>query len=100
MHSPESLDMNRFLVVDDEPSVREALRSVLKYFFPDFTCDLAENGNEALESFQNHHQSVVFMDLQMPVMDGIESFMELQNRRTRVHQRWQLLSRNQFDHIY
>ena len=33
---------------------------------------LAENGEKALEMMNSHQVDVVFMDIQMPVMDGLE----------------------------
>ncbi|MGR5000327.1 ATP-binding protein [Vibrio celticus] len=35
--------------------------------------DLAENGKEALELAKNNDYEIIFMDLQMPVMDGFEA---------------------------
>jgi two-component system, sensor histidine kinase len=35
--------------------------------------DLANNGQIALEKFQGNDYDLIFMDLQMPVMDGIEA---------------------------
>ena len=35
--------------------------------------DLAENGKEALELAQNNDYEIIFMDLQMPIMDGFEA---------------------------
>jgi CheY-like chemotaxis protein len=35
--------------------------------------DLAENGRIGLEKFQNGRYDVVLMDMQMPVMDGLEA---------------------------
>ncbi|MCT4663165.1 MAG: response regulator [Tissierellales bacterium] len=36
-------------------------------------CDLAENGQEAFELWQKNEYDVIFMDCQMPVMDGYEA---------------------------
>ncbi|MEO5366803.1 MAG: response regulator, partial [Magnetococcus sp. WYHC-3] len=36
--------------------------------------DVATNGLEAVESFQQFHQGVLLMDLKMPVMDGQTAF--------------------------
>lgn len=36
-------------------------------------CDIASNGKEAFEKYQVTPYDLIFMDLQMPVMDGLES---------------------------
>ncbi|HOT75778.1 MAG TPA: response regulator, partial [Candidatus Wallbacteria bacterium] len=38
-----------------------------------FSVDIASNGNEALDLFMENDYSIVFMDIQMPVMDGYEA---------------------------
>ena len=38
-----------------------------------YTPDLARNGLEALEAYKNKHHDLIFMDVRMPVMDGIEA---------------------------
>jgi CheY-like chemotaxis protein len=34
---------------------------------------MAKNGAECIELFNTHHPKVIFMDIQMPVMDGVEA---------------------------
>jgi CheY-like chemotaxis protein len=36
-------------------------------------CDIASNGQEAFEMVQHTHYDLILMDLQMPVMDGLEA---------------------------
>ena len=56
-------------------------RRILKEFLsPQFDCDIAVNGQEAIDSFQLAHESkrpyeVIFMDIMMPVVDGMEALM-------------------------
>ncbi len=38
-----------------------------------FTCDIANNGKEALDAFSANNYDIIFMDCQMPVMDGYET---------------------------
>lgn len=38
-----------------------------------FTCDVVSNGLEVLSSLERQHYDIVFMDVQMPEMDGLEA---------------------------
>ncbi|HET8577553.1 MAG TPA: response regulator, partial [Methylomirabilota bacterium] len=62
-------DRARVLVVDDEMGPRESLRMILK---PRYEIATAESGADALRSLDNFRPDVVFMDIKMPEMDGIE----------------------------
>ena len=66
------------LVVDDESSVREVLSDI----FADngFNVKTAVNGQDALKKIDDLHPNVVFMDIRMPEMGGIEA-LEIINRR-------------------
>jgi len=60
--------MRRILIVDDNLPSRELLKAVLKR-----SCDQvleAREGKEALEIISRDQPDLVFLDLQMPVMDG------------------------------
>ena len=63
----------RTLIVDDEPLARERIRSLLKAE-PDFEV-VAEcaNGNEAVAAVKEKRPDLVFLDIQMPGMDGFEA---------------------------
>lgn len=59
------------LVVDDDAINRMVLKSMLGQF--GCTSVLAENGCEALTCLEKEAFDVVLMDIQMPLMDGIEA---------------------------
>lgn len=61
----------RILLVEDNEINRKIVISMLKS--RDMTCDVALNGSEALKAVSQKDYDVVFMDCQMPVMDGYES---------------------------
>ena len=62
-------DRPRVLVVDDELGPRESLRMILK---PSYEIVTAESGEAALKTLGAFHPDLVFMDIKMPQMDGIE----------------------------
>lgn len=58
----------RVLLVEDSPDNQLLVRSYLKQ--TDHRLDVADHGAIALEKFKSGHYDVIFMDMQMPVMDG------------------------------
>ncbi|HTF80324.1 MAG TPA: sigma-54 dependent transcriptional regulator [Cytophagales bacterium] len=62
--------MAKILVVDDEKPIRGALKEILEY--EKHTVDEAANGQEAYKLFTENEYDVVFCDIKMPVMDGLE----------------------------
>lgn len=69
----EQYDQSRIkiLVVDDDDLNRRMMKVLLGR--EGYDVDLAANGMEALDAVKYHHYHMVFMDLQMPVMDGVEA---------------------------
>ena len=62
----------RTLIVDDEPLAREGIRMLLRKD-PDFeVVDEAQNGKAAVEAIKKLRPDLVFLDVQMPHMNGIE----------------------------
>ena len=70
---PISFAENCILLVDDVEINREIVLSLLEQ--TQMTIDCAENGAEALQMFNEapDRYSMIFMDIQMPVMDGYEA---------------------------
>ncbi|HRP52700.1 MAG TPA: sigma-54 dependent transcriptional regulator [Fluviicola sp.] len=62
--------MAKILIIDDERAIRRALREILE--FEDFQVDEAENGAEGLEKAKNGLYDIIFCDIKMPQMDGME----------------------------
>jgi DNA-binding NtrC family response regulator len=66
----------KVLVVDDERSIRNSLKDILEYEKIDVV--LAENGSSAIEIFRKNVFDLVFCDIKMPEMDGIEALEKMQ----------------------
>ena len=69
------------LIADDEPLLRERLRTLLARAWPQLQV-LAEarNGREAVELFDQHAPQIVFLDVHMPGMNGIEAARSIARR--------------------
>jgi two-component system, sensor histidine kinase and response regulator len=59
------------LVVEDNDSMRKLVTTQLKKL--GYLADVATNGKEALDKLNAGTYSIVLMDVQMPVMDGLEA---------------------------
>ncbi len=67
--------MARLLVVDDEKSIRDALVQLFEY--EGYEVRGAEDGPDALDLARAFRPDVVFLDVKMPGMDGLEVLSEL-----------------------
>lgn len=62
--------MAKILIIDDERSIRNALKDVLE--FEGYVIELAEDGLKGLEMIKSTKYDLIFCDIKMPTMDGIE----------------------------
>ncbi len=65
----------KILVVDDAPQVRRAMRATLSA--EGYTIFEASNGEEALEAFRASPPDIILLDVNMPVMGGLEACREI-----------------------
>ena len=65
------------LIIDDEPHVRTFLRLLLKELGIETTWE-ARDGALGLAMVKEHHPDLVLLDLNMPMMGGIEVLEQLQ----------------------
>ena len=65
------------LVVEDNEINQIVLQAILEPL--KIQLDFAENGKEALEMIKNKKYQVILMDHYMPVMDGVETTIEIRN---------------------
>lgn len=71
--------MYQVLIVDDEPIVKIALRSMIDWNELGFhICSAASNGEEALEMACRFQPNLIICDLKMPIMDGLELIKAVQ----------------------
>ena len=67
--------MARILIIDDERSIRNTLREILEY--EQYEVDEAVDGVEGLEKVSVNQYQLIFCDIKMPRMDGLEVLPEL-----------------------
>lgn len=73
--------MNRILVVDDDVQLCESLALTMQSLGND-VCR-AYNGKEALDLEENYHPDLIVMDINMPIMNGVEAIKKLRARGSR-----------------
>jgi DNA-binding NarL/FixJ family response regulator len=71
----------RLVIADDQALFREGLRTLLSTRAEVDVVGEAANGEELLAMIERVRPAVVLMDLQMPVMDGIQATAKLRERR-------------------
>jgi len=71
---------NLDILVAEDDSINQRL---IKIYFKRMgrKCDIAENGKEALEMLKKKKYDVLFLDIQMPVMDGLETIKRIRQDR-------------------
>lgn len=65
--------MYQFMIVDDDTLVRQRILSAIPTEAMQLSlCAEADNGIQALELFEQHHPQIVIMDINIPLMNGLD----------------------------
>ena len=69
------------VIAEDEPILRAQLEAKLRKLWPDLQIAASvEDGAAALEALEDHHPDLMFLDIQMPEMTGVEVARHVGNR--------------------
>ncbi len=74
---PSDQMKTRILVVDDETAIRDTMRMILEY--EGYECLLAGSGQEGLQIVERETPDLVFLDVKMPGLDGLEVLSRLRS---------------------
>jgi CheY-like chemotaxis protein/HPt (histidine-containing phosphotransfer) domain-containing protein len=75
-----ALEERLVLVVEDNRINQEVMGEMLREL--GYRCDVAENGERALEMLEQRSYPLVLMDCQMPVLDGYQTTIKIRQRET------------------
>src|SRR5690349_19363105 len=67
------MQQRKAVIAEDEPLLRAELRESLAKLWPELAvCAEAEDGVEALHAIEQHDPDILFLDIQMPGLSGLE----------------------------
>lgn len=77
MLNPPQVSTLNILVADDSELTQRLLRLVFSRM--GHITDTATNGMDVLEALTTHHYDVILLDIHMPLLDGVETAMQIRN---------------------
>ncbi|HHW49233.1 MAG TPA: response regulator [Clostridiaceae bacterium] len=73
--------MYRLMIVEDEPVERQALKLLLELNCKEIeVVSVCENGIEAIDSFYKTRPEIVIMDINLPILNGLDAIREMQKK--------------------
>lgn len=80
-HPGRAMNPVRAVIVEDEPVLREELRGQLAKLWPDLVvCAEAADGIDALAAIAQHVPHILFLDIEMPGLSGLEVAKQVNGR--------------------
>ena len=73
----------KVLIVDDSPMIRRIVGKILKDSGYDVV--MAENGQKGVEAARRDRPDLVIMDIEMPVMNGLQATASIKSDRSTAH---------------
>lgn len=69
----------RILAVDDHPVIRQGIAGMIAVESDMALAGEASNGREAIQQFRTLHPDITLMDVQMPIMNGLDALIAIRN---------------------
>ncbi|MDX1636942.1 MAG: response regulator [Balneolaceae bacterium] len=76
---PELAHTYSSVIADDEEPARRRIRELLVKEPDIHLLEICKNGKEAIHAIRNHQPDILFLDIQMPEIDGFDVISELKN---------------------
>ncbi len=73
-------EARRILIVEDEALARQRVTRYVRQFGQNFLIEEAENGLRAVELIHSFHPEIIFLDVEMPGLDGFEVLQQFEER--------------------
>lgn len=73
--------MINIMIVDDHKMIREGLRKILEFDGDVQVVEEADNGQECLKKLRTAKPDIILLDINMPVLNGIETLQALKKKR-------------------
>lgn len=89
VHEPQALGAQCVLVVDDDDFNRMVMLAQLPY--AELEVEAAINGSEALEMVMRRRPDLIFMDIEMPIMGGLEALRRIRDFQAQAAQKPSLI---------
>lgn len=74
--------MQKVVIAEDSTIVTELIRVFFKEILPDFELFTTENGAEAVAKALEVHPDLIILDINMPVMNGIDAAREMRSHNS------------------
>ena len=72
----------KILVIDDDSAIRNSFK--LTFEDTDVEVQLAENGNDGIKKIMRNNYNIVFLDLKMPGLNGVQVLKEIKKIRPKL----------------